>query len=72
MSKEHEVCIPVAEDVELLRSLEKECFSSVYVGSVKYDGAYKDVFVVVMPDRSVHVIEVRRLCHREEVSSSPP
>lgn len=58
-----EVCTPVSEDVELLGSLERDAATVVYVGSVRYEGAYKDMYIVVMPDRSAHVVEVRRLCY---------
>lgn len=64
VEEQQEVCTPVAEDTELLEELEKRSATSVYAGSIKFEGAYKDLYVVIMPDRSVHVVEVRRLCHR--------
>ncbi|MEM1693978.1 MAG: hypothetical protein QXH21_08975 [Ignisphaera sp.] len=63
-----ETCAPVEEDVKLLKRMEEESVARVYLGSVKMEGAFKDIYLVLMPDRSTHIVEVRRLCIKEETA----
>lgn len=58
-----EACIPVEEDVKLLKELEEDSVATIYVGTVRSVGAYKDVYIVLKVDRTLHVVELRRLCY---------
>ncbi|MEM2260975.1 MAG: hypothetical protein QXK24_00845 [Ignisphaera sp.] len=60
-------CAPVEEDVKLLKELETKSSICVYLGTIKISDAYKDIYLVVMPDRSTHIIEIRRLCIDEKI-----
>ncbi|MEM4843974.1 MAG: hypothetical protein QXU08_06160 [Ignisphaera sp.] len=68
MSSIDKICIPVEEDVRLLRELEVKSVIYSYLGTVKVGEAYKDIYISIMPDRSTHIIEVRRLCIEEKVN----
>jgi len=68
MSSVERVCVPVEEDVRLLREVEARSAVYAYLGTVKVGEAYKDIYIAVMPDRSTHIIEVRRLCVEEKTA----
>ncbi|MEM1694347.1 MAG: hypothetical protein QXL19_08820 [Ignisphaera sp.] len=60
-------CVPVEEDIKLLKEIESKSSICVYIGTIKISEAYKDIYLVVMPDRSTHIIEIRRLCIDEKM-----
>lgn len=59
------VCTVAEEDTSLLDELRGDAVSVVYVGTIESDGVYKDVYLVLLRDRTMLIVEVRKTCFTE-------
>lgn len=59
------VCTVAEEDVAMLEELREDAVSITYVGTIESDGVYKDVYLVLLRDRTMLIIEVRKTCVTE-------
>lgn len=62
-----ELCIPVKEDVEMLKriQLDSDTLSVVYAGTVASGAGYRDIYLVYTKEAMLHIIMIRRLCPSE-------
>jgi hypothetical protein len=61
-------CSPVEKDLEILEKMRREgAVSIIYVGTVASGSDYRDLYLVLMPDRVPHIVSVRRICPGEKV-----
>jgi len=57
-----ELCPIPKEDKVLFDNLKKDELTTIYVGTVKVDSDYKDIYVIITQERIPYILAVRRVC----------